>query len=281
VDESGILLVDKPRGITSHDAVARVRRALGIKKVGHSGTLDPMAEGLLVMGVGRGTRLLRFLADFDKEYEGTARLGVETDTLDAEGTVTATADVDVTEAGIRAAFAALTGEIEQVPPAYSAVKVGGRALYKEARAGREVRAEPRRVRVDAFDLVSLNGADAEFRVVCSSGTYVRVLAADAGRALGCGAHLTRLVRTRIGPFVRSDARPPEDPGDPLPMDTAVAHLPSFMVEAEEVLSCRNGCILGPTGFDGPYSVREPDGTLIGIYQDQGAKGVPEVIVRPA
>ena len=277
----GILLVDKPKGITSHDAVARVRRALGIKKVGHSGTLDPMAEGLLVMGVGRGTRLLRFLAEHDKEYEGTARLGVETDTLDAEGTVTATADVDVTETGIRTAFAALTGEIDQVPPAYSAVKVGGRALYREARAGREVRAKPRRVRVDAFDLVSLNGADAEFRVVCSSGTYVRVLSSEAGRLLGCGAHLTRLVRTRIGPFARPDARPPEDPGDPLPMDAAVAHLPSFRVEAAEVMSCRNGCILGPTGFEGPYSVREPDGTLIGIYQDQGAKGVPEVIVRPA
>jgi tRNA pseudouridine55 synthase len=277
----GILLIDKPRGITSHDAVARVRRALGIKKVGHSGTLDPMAEGLLIMGVGRGTRLLRFLSEFDKEYEGTARLGVETDTLDADGAVTSTAEVDVTEDRVRAAFAGLTGRIEQVPPAYSAVKVGGRAMYKEARAGREVAAEPRPVRVDAFDLVSLDGADAEFRVVCSSGTYVRVLAADAGKALGCGAHLTRLVRTRIGTFSRADARPPSDPGDPLALDAAVAHLPTFRVEAEEVMSCRNGCILGPTGFEGPYSVREPDGTLIGIYRDQGAKGVPEVIVRPA
>ncbi|MCA1726148.1 MAG: tRNA pseudouridine(55) synthase TruB [Actinobacteria bacterium] len=277
----GVLLIAKPTGITSHTAVALVRRAIGIKKVGHSGTLDPMAEGLLVMGVGRGTRLLRFLSEFPKTYEGTARLGVQTDTLDADGAVTATAPVKVTEAQVREAFAALTGEIMQTPPAYSAVKVGGRPLYKEARAGRSVVAEPRPVRVDAFDLLALADEQAEFRVQCSSGTYVRSLVADAGRALGCGAHLTRLVRTRIGPFDLAEATSPEDPGEPLALDTAVAHLPSFTLEAEEVTSCRNGCILAPAGFQGPYAVREPDGSLIGIYQDDGAKGVPQVIVRPA
>jgi tRNA pseudouridine55 synthase len=277
----GILLIDKPKGITSHTAVAKVRRALEIKKVGHSGTLDPMAEGLLIMGVGRGTRLLRFLGEFPKTYEGTARLGMETDTLDADGEVVATAAVDVTEAGVREAFAALTGEILQTPPAYSAVKVGGTPLYKQARAGRPAVAEPRTVRVDAFDLVALRGEEVDFRVTCSSGTYVRSLLADAGRALGCGAHLTRLVRTRIGPFAVSDAGSPEEPGEPLPLDAAVAHLPSFALLAEEVTSCRNGCILAPAGFEGPYAVREPDGSLIGIYQDDGAKGVPQVIVRPA
>jgi tRNA pseudouridine55 synthase len=278
---AGVLLIRKPKGITSHTAVAKVRRALGVKKVGHSGTLDPMAEGLLVMGVGRGTRLLRFLGDFEKVYEGTARLGVETDTLDADGTITATSAVDVGEEDVRAAFGALTGTILQTPPAYSAVKVGGRPLYKAARAGEDVRAAPREVRVDAFDLLALRDADAEFRVICSSGTYVRVLAADAGRALGCGAHLTRLVRTRIGPFRLEDARDPDDPGEPLPLDAAVAHLPSFTLPAEEVEACRNGCILAPAGFDGPYAVREPGGVLVGVYEDRGTKGVPQVIVRPA
>jgi tRNA pseudouridine55 synthase len=252
-----------------------------MKKVGHSGTLDPMAEGLLVMGVGRGTRLLRFLGGFEKTYEGTARLGIETDTLDADGEVNATAPVEVSEDDVRRAFAGLTGTLMQTPPAYSAVKVGGRPLYKSARAGVEVRAEPREVHVAAFDLVDLRGEEAHFRVVCSTGTYVRVLLAEAGRELGCGAHLTRLVRTAIGPFRLDDARDPEDPGDPLPLDAAVAHLPSFTLPAEEVESCRNGCILGPAGFDGPYAVREPDGALIGVYEDRGAKGVPQVIVRPA
>ena len=278
---SGILLIDKPRGITSHTAVAEVRRALGIRKVGHSGTLDPMAEGLLVMGVGRGTRLLRFVRDFEKTYEGSARLGVETDTLDADGEVTATAEVDVDEDRVRAAFEALTGRITQTPPAYSAVKVGGRPLYRDARAGRAVAAEPRTVTVHRFDLLAMHRHDVDFRVVCSTGTYVRSLLAEAGRALGCGAHLTRLVRTAIGPFRVGDARPPDEPGEPLPLDTAVAHLPSFTLGAEEVDACRNGCILGPAGFDGPYAVREPDGTLIGVYRDRGTKGVPEVIVRPA
>ena len=277
----GILLIAKPRGITSHTAVAKVRRALGIKKVGHSGTLDPMAEGLLVMGVGRGTRLLRFLGGFEKTYEGIARLGIETDTLDADGEVTATAPVRVTEDDVRGAFAKGTGTLLQTPPAYSAVKVAGRPLYKSARAGEDVRAEPREVRVEAFDLLGLRGDEAEFRVVCSTGTYVRVLLAEAGRELGCGAHLTRLVRTAIGPFNVDGARDPEDPGDPLPLDAAVAHLPSFTLPAEEVESCRNGCILAPAGFDGPYAVREPDGTLVGVYEDRGTKGVPQVIVRPA
>src|SRR5687767_3176461 len=143
----GLLLVDKPKGITSHDAVGAVRRALRIRKVGHAGTLDPMATGLLIMGVGRGTRLLRFLGDLPKTYEGTARLGVETDTLDADGDVVATAPVDVTEAQVREAFATLTGDIEQTPPAFSAVKVGGTPLYKSARAGTPVLAKARSVRV--------------------------------------------------------------------------------------------------------------------------------------
>jgi len=277
----GFLLVAKPAGITSHDAVDRVRRALGIRKVGHAGTLDPLAEGLLLMGAGRGTRLLRFLADLDKEYEGTARLGIETDTLDAEGTVVATGAVDVDEGALLVALAALTGAVSQLPPAYSAVKVGGEALYRAARAGRPARAEARVVRVDAFDLLRFATPDVEFRVVCSGGTYVRALVADLGHALGCGAHLTRLVRTRIGPFRLSDAAPPDAPGSPLPLDRAVAHLPAVTLQDEEVRPARNGATLGPAGIDGPYAVRDPGGKLVGVYRDRGAKAVAEVVVAPA
>ena len=277
----GFLLVAKPTGITSHDAVDRVRRALGERKVGHAGTLDPLAEGLLLMGVGRGTRLLRFLADLDKEYEGGARLGIATDTLDATGAVVATNPVDVGEDALRAALAALTGAVSQVPPDFSAVKVGGEPLYRAARAGRPTRAAARIVRVDAFDLLGLRRPDFDFRVVCSGGTYVRSLVADAGAALGCGAHLTRLVRTRIGPFRLASATPPDDPGEPLPLDRALAHLPAVTLQEEEVRPARNGVALGPAGLDGPYTVRDPGGALIGVYRDRGAKAVPEVIVVPS
>ena len=278
---NGLLLVAKPAGITSHDAVDRVRRAIGVRKVGHAGTLDPMAEGLLVMGVGRGTRLLRFLGGFDKEYEGTARLGVETDTLDAEGAVTRTAPVDVSAEQVGSAFASLTGDLQQTPPAFSAVKVGGRPLYRAARAGADVTPAPRPVRVDAFELTSFEPPDAAFRVVCSSGTYVRSLVADAGRVLGCGAHLIRLVRSRIGPFSLSDAGPPDAPGDPLPLEAAVAHLPSLELSPPEAEAAGHGRPLGPADIAGPYAVLDPERTLVGIYEDIGAKAIPLVILRPA
>jgi tRNA pseudouridine55 synthase len=274
----GILLVDKPGGITSHDAVDRVRRALGERKVGHAGTLDPMATGLLVMGVGRATRLLRFLGDLDKEYQATARLGVETDTLDAEGQVVRTAGVSVTEDQVRTAMAVLTGEVEQRPPAYSAVKVGGQALHRRARRGEAVEAPLRTVRIHVFDLVRFASPDLDVRVVCSGGTYVRSLVADLGRSLGCGAHLTRLVRTRIGAFTLEEARPPEDPGGPLPVERAVAHLPSVEVGEEEAAAARHGRLLGPAGVPGPHAVFDPAGRLVGVFRDQGARARPEVVL---
>ena len=274
----GLLLIDKPKGITSHDAVAAVRRALGTRKVGHAGTLDPMATGLLLVGVGPATRLLRFLGDLDKEYEGTARLGVETDTLDADGEATRTAAVDVTESQVREAMRALTGEIEQRPPAYSAVKVGGRKLYEAARKGEELAAPPRRVRVDAFDLVRYEPPDLDFRVVCSSGTYVRALAADAGWALGCGAHLTRLIRTRIGPYRVAEAVPPDAARDPLPLEEAVAHLPRVVLAPEETSAARHGRPLGPAGVEGHFAAFDPDGALVGVYLDEGARARPEVVI---
>jgi tRNA pseudouridine55 synthase len=274
----GLLLVDKPRGMTSHDAVDRVRRALGIKKVGHSGTLDPMASGLLVMGIGRGTRLLRFLSDLDKEYEGTAKLGVETDTLDAEGEVVRTADVQVTDPDLRAAMRALTGEIEQTPPAFSAVQVGGERLYKAARRGEPIEAPSRTVRVDRFELEKYSPPDFDFRVVCSSGTYVRSLVADVGTSTGPGAHLTRLIRTRIGQFSLEDAVAPDDVGDPLPLERAVSHLPRMDLSEDEAIAARHGRPLGPPETPGFHAALDPAGELVGIYRDCGTKACPEVVI---
>ena len=274
----GVLLVDKPAGITSHDAVATVRRALGTRKVGHAGTLDPMATGLLVVGVGRATRLLRYLGDLPKTYEGTFRLGVETTTLDAEGEVTREAPVEVTDADLRSAMAARLGTSAQRPPAFSAVKVGGRKLYDAARKGERLEAEPRTIRVDRFDPIARREADVDFVAVVSGGTYVRVLAADVGATLRCGAHLTRLRRTAIGPFDVADAGPPEHPGAPAPVEQAVAHLPRIDLEEEEAHAASHGRVLAPSGLDGPYGVYGPDGSLVGIWSDRGTKARPEVVL---
>lgn len=277
----GLLLIDKPAGITSHDAIDAVRQALGTRKVGHAGTLDPSATGLLLIGVGRATRLLRFLLNLPKIYEGTGMLGVETTTLDAEGEVTRRAEVRVSEQDLQAAMDRFVGDIEQVPPAYSAVKVGGRKLYEAARQGRAVEARPRRVHVEAFDLLRLEGALFDFRVRCSSGTYIRSLVADVGRRLECGAHLVALRRTAIGPHRVEDAAPPDAPGSLQPLERAVDHLEGVLLTEEEAKAGRHGSILGPAGIEGPYRVLGPDGDLIGIYSDRGAKAVPEVILVPA
>jgi tRNA pseudouridine55 synthase len=274
----GLLLLDKPKGMTSHDVVDVVRRSLGTRKVGHAGTLDPMATGLLLVGAGRATRLLRFFGDLPKTYEGTARLGVETDTHDADGTVVRSSAVDVSRAEVEAAVAALVGESMQRPPAYSAVKVSGRKLYESARAGETVEAAPRSIRVDAFEVRSFDGRDLEFVVTCSGGTYIRVLAADVGAALGCGAHLTSLRRTEIGPYRVEDAVEPDGVLSPRPVEAAVAHLTRVDLTDDEARAASNGSILGPSGFTGIYAVFGPGERLIGIYRDDGAKARPEVVL---
>ncbi|MEO8425092.1 MAG: tRNA pseudouridine(55) synthase TruB, partial [Actinomycetota bacterium] len=256
-------------------------RRLGTRKVGHAGTLDPMATGLLVLGVGRATRLLRFLGALPKTYEGAARLGVETTTLDADGQVTTERPVTATEAEIRAAMTSLVGDSMQSPPAYSAVKVGGRKLYEAARRGEVLKAAPRPIHVDAFELIAFRGPDLEFRVTCSGGTYVRVLLGDVGTSLGSGAHLTRLRRTAIGALDVVEAVEPAVVGDPLPMERAVAHLPSLELSSEEAIAANHGRILGPAGISGPYAVFAPDGTFIGVYQDEGTKARPQVILAPS
>lgn len=210
MSRSGILLVDKPTGMTSHDVVARTRRALGTRKVGHAGTLDPMATGLLLLGIDSSTRLLTYLVGLGKEYTATIRLGVATDTDDAEGSVIATTDAgSVTRTRIDAGIAALTGEVSQVPSSYSAVKVEGRRAYDRARAGEDVVLAPRTVTITRFDVLDerreAGVIDLAVVVACSSGTYVRALARDLGAALGVGGHLTALRRTSIGGFAVTDA----------------------------------------------------------------------------
>jgi len=277
----GLLLIDKPQGVTSHDVVDVVRRGLATRKVGHAGTLDPMATGLLLIGVGRATRLLRFLGALPKTYEGTLRLGIETTTLDADGDVVRETEVDVMDAQVGDAMRALVGESLQRPPAYSAVKVGGRKLYEAAREGERLEAEPRPIRVDAFDLLSYEAPDAAFRVTCSGGTYVRVLAADVGASLSCGAHLVALRRTAIGPYAVDDAVAPDDAGEPLPLGAAVGHLPRLDLDADEAVAASHGRPLGPAGLTGPYGVFGPDGRLIGVYEDDGPRARPQVILAPA
>ncbi len=216
---SGILLVDKPGGITSHDVVARARRALNTRKIGHAGTLDPMATGLLILGVGPATRLLTYIVGLDKTYEATIRLGASTDSDDADGTEIARADAAVLAAvtpdAVSAGIAALTGRIEQVPSTVSAIKVGGRRAYDLARAGEEVQLKARDVTVSRFEVLAVrpvDGAiDLDVVVDCSSGTYIRALARDLGAALGVGGHLTALRRTRIGAFRVEDAAVEIDP----------------------------------------------------------------------
>jgi tRNA pseudouridine55 synthase len=277
----GFLLIDKPAGITSHDAVDMVRRAVATRRVGHAGTLDPAATGLLLMAVGRATRLLRFVGGMAKTYEGSGILGVETTTLDAEGEVVSRSPVRVDEARLRGAMEDFLGDIEQIPPAFSAVKVGGRRLYDAARKGVSLEAAPRRVHVEAFELLRLEGPRFDFRVRCSSGTYVRSLVADVGRRVGSGAHLSRLRRMAIGPFKVDDATPPDRPGALISVERATGHLDSIDLTEDEARAASHGSILGPAGIDGPYRVLGPDGRLIGIYSDRGAKAVPEVILTPA
>ena len=200
-----MLLLDKPQGLSSNTALQTARRLFNAAKAGHTGTLDPMATGLLPLTFGEATKFSQMLLDADKTYEAVVQLGVETDSGDAEGSVVATHPVAVDLAQLEAVLARFRGEIEQVPPMYSALKRNGKALYEYARAGIEVEREARRVTIHALDLLDFGGDRFTVRVACSKGTYIRSLAMDIGAALGCGAHLSALRRTRIGPFDVADA----------------------------------------------------------------------------
>ncbi|SBS74582.1 tRNA pseudouridine(55) synthase TruB [uncultured Microbacterium sp.] len=278
----GILLVDKPGGITSHDVVARARRALQTRKIGHAGTLDPMATGLLVLGVGPATRLLTYIVGLDKTYEATIRLGVATDSDDADGVETARADAvavaAVTDDAISDGVAALSGPISQVPSRVSAIKVGGRRAYDLARAGEHVELAARTVTISRFEVTGIRRQDdmidLDVVVDCSSGTYIRALARDLGAALGVGGHLTALRRTRIGPFVVDGAVGEIAPDTELRSDAAVAAsvLGAFPVTADEARDLRHGKRLPGAAARmvtaNPAAI-DPDGRLVGIVERRG------------
>jgi tRNA pseudouridine55 synthase len=275
----GLVVVDKPAGWTSHDVVARMRRLAGTRKVGHAGTLDPMATGVLVLGVGRATRLLGHLATHDKAYDATIRLGRGTITDDAEGEVTGGSTcAAVGEDDLRQAIGALTGEIEQVPSAVSAVKVDGVRSYARVRAGEDVDLPARRVTVSAFDIRSTTRPtadllDVDVTVTCSSGTYVRALARDLGAALGVGGHLTALRRTRVGGFDLGQARTLEQLEVELsviPLTDAVrSAFPSRTVEGDDESGVRHGRPLSLAGESGLTGVFGADGQVLALMEPRG------------
>ena len=281
---SGVAVIDKPAGWTSHDVVAKFRGVVGTRKVGHSGTLDPDATGVLVLGIGKATRLLRFLTDLPKTYVGEIVLGIETTTLDAAGDVTAIHDMTgVGDGDIRREAAALTGELMQVPPMVSAVKVDGKRLYELAREGKEVPRQPRPITVFRYDVTPIDLADGVWRadVDCSSGTYVRVLAADLGRALGGGAHLRALRRTSVGSFTLADAGSIEDPRL-MPIATAVRHLDGVTVDSMTATAIGHGKQfdieeLGAAG-DGPWAMHDADGDLLAVYERHAGRAKPSVVI---
>jgi tRNA pseudouridine55 synthase len=288
---SGLVVVAKPPGLTSHDVVGRLRRILGTRKIGHAGTLDPMATGVLVCGVERGTKLLGHLALDTKAYTATVRLGAVTTTDDAAGAPSGGADAaDVTEAAVRAGMAALTGAIAQVPSSVSAIKVDGRRAYARVRAGEQVVLAARPVTVAAFDLLAMRREgtflDLDVAVGCSSGTYVRALARDLGAGLGVGGHLTALRRTRVGPFTLAQARSLErlaaDPTLSLSLDTAVElAFPRRDVDARQAADLSHGRPVPAVGMAGVYGVFAPDGRVLALLREHGELARPVVVLAPA
>jgi tRNA pseudouridine55 synthase len=271
----GIVVIDKPAGMTSHDVVARCRRIFSTRRVGHAGTLDPMATGVLVIGVDRATKILGLLTATSKSYAATVRLGQTTSTEDAEGELLQSVSAEhVTQEAIAAAIAGLRGEINQVPSAVSAIKVGGRRAYRLVREGHDVELEARPVRIDRFEVLDVRSGsgvdgviDLDVEVDCSSGTYIRALARDLGAALGVGGHLTSLRRTRVGAFGLDEA--------------CLGMFVRRDLSAEEAEATSNGRSLSPAGIDGVYAACDADGQVIALLRDEGTGTSPVVVVRPA
>ncbi len=287
---AGFLIVDKPRGITSNRVVGEVKKATGISKVGHAGTLDPMATGALVMAVGNVTRLIRFLQDQPKEYLATAQFGVATDTLDADGAVLSREPMDFEPSELVAAVPRFTGVIHQVPPMVSALKKDGRRLYELAREGQVIEREARPVEVYELEILSVGACpypEVEFRVVCGKGTYVRSLADDLASVLGGSAHLTSLRRTRIGSLKATDGLVIESLLDweayLLSPADALVDLPAVSVDAETSYGVRHGMrflggdiVNGPEGE--PYRVLDEHGALLAVYVRDGSQTRPQVVL---
>lgn len=277
----GVVVVDKETGVTSHDVVDRLRRRFHERRIGHAGTLDPPATGVLVCALGRATRLLPFVAGATKAYTGEIVLGIATTTLDDTGEVVARVamdDVGVDE--VRAAVATLTGQIEQLPPMVSAVRVAGRRLHELAREGREVERQPRTVTVHRFDVEATPDPTVwQAAVECSSGTYVRSLAADLGAALGGVAHLRRLRRTAVGSFTAAEARPVDEAALE-PVETAVRDLSRVDVDEATAMRVGHGAQLDPALMAGPppWAVFGPDGPLLAVYEPHRDATKPMVVL---
>ena len=290
----GLVVVDKPAGWTSHDVVAKLRKIYRQRRVGHSGTLDPDATGVLLAGLGRPTRLLRFLQEAGKAYRGTIVFGVSTTTLDASGEVVDRHPMALDRADVEEAAAGFVGEIDQLPPMVSAVKVNGRRLHELARRGEEVERAPRRVRVDRFDVEAFEPGpypSATVLVECSSGTYVRSLAADLGIRLGGVAHLGGLRRLRVGSFTLDEAHTLDEiEADPdamvLPPAEAVRDLERVDVDAEQARAVAHGVtfpaavFVGADAGAGPFAVIGPDGELLAVYERRRAGVKPAVVLAP-
>ena len=293
--DSGLVIVDKPGGMTSHDVVARIRRLAGTRRVGHAGTLDPMATGVLVVGVEKATRLLGYLALTEKQYDATIRLGQSTSTDDAEGELTGGASAaDLMPQALAVAVQGLTGEIEQVPPAVSAIKVDGQRAYKLTRAGAAPDLKPRPVTVHEFTVTAIRPAeggllDVDATVRCSSGTYIRALARDLGNNLGTGGHLTRLRRTRVGGYGLEGARTLEhlaERFEVLPLaQAASAAFPRRDLSADEARRLAHGGRLAPEGHperhratrEHPTAAYAPDGSLVALLTEQDGQARPLVV----
>ena len=269
--ESGLVVVDKPGSMTSHDVVSRVRRLAGTRKVGHAGTLDPMATGVLVLGLSRATRLLGHLTLTDKRYDATVRLGGTTTTDDADGDLVSSSPTDhLSEDDVRSALSSLVGEIDQVPSSVSAVKVDGRRAYARVRAGEEVELSARRVTIHAIDVVSLDLPDVKVAVHCSSGTYVRAIARDLGAALSVGGHLTALRRTAVGPFTLADARTIDELTESFTItpiaDAARASFPALDLDDAQAADVRVGRRLN-LALDTTTALFAPDGEFLALYRE--------------
>lgn len=285
---SGLVIVDKPGGWTSHDVVARVRRLAGTRRVGHAGTLDPMATGVLVVGVEKATRVLGHLARTEKAYDATVRLGQSTTTDDAEGEVTASTSArGITERGVLAALPAFKGRLQQVPPKVSAVKVDGQRSYRRTRAGENVELPSREVTVYALAARDArrdgDTLDVDISLVCSSGTYVRAVARDLGASLGVGGHLVRLRRTRVGPYHAEEARTLAELAesfDVVPLGAAVAAaFPSRTVTPEEARRVTHGGRLPAAGLGpGPVGVFGPGGELLALVEESGDVAKPLAVL---
>lgn len=288
----GLLVLDKPEGMTSHTAVRRAQRALGATRAGHAGTLDPLASGVLLVGLNRATRLLEYLVGHDKVYRAVVRLGEVRDTLDREGTLLETRPVPaLTAAAVEAALEGLRGAVDQVPPVYSAIKVRGTPLHRRVRRGEEVTAPSRRVTIRRLDLLELCGADLTLEVECSSGTYVRSIARDLGEALGAGASLWALRRLRSGPFGLGESAPlaeVEAQGEGAwarvrPAEEMVGDVPAVRLTGDEAARFRVGLAVGREGLpDGADVVAfDADGDLLAIGRPEGGQLRPTKVFRPA